>query len=764
MTFVNPILAAVGLACVAVPILIHILMRRRRRPIAWAAMRFLLEAYQQQRRRLRFEQWALLAARCLLVALIALALGRPIVGSLLGRGGQGPATLTILIDNGVASQAVDPQTGRPALDRHKDAALALLERLDPAAGDRAALITMGAPARAVVMPASADIAALRQLVRDLSATDSATDLSGAMTLARGSPADAGDAGTRRTVAVLSDFRRGSIDARAGQDAASGTPIGLARVIASAPASQPLGNISIVGVEPTRPVVVLGPGDGGEGSAMAQFPVRVGLRRSGELGSAATRVSLTLQPVRAGGRAIPAGNAVVRWSPGQSEALASISVDASAAGASGGGAAVLVARIDDDALAADNVFRRPIELRSKLRVGLVWTRGAGGTRVGLDQLPAWEWVRLALSAGDGEIEIVDLEPATLDASRLAGLDAAIVARPEALAEDNWRRLRDLASGGGLVVVMPPADQAVHTWTDTMTRMLGLPWIFAREAQAHDPAQSISASRAVTPEADLLLLLSAELPELVRPVRLLRSLAPESGSLEGSTTLLSLASGAPLLVTSPPGAAEQGATGSGLVAYLAAAPSFAWTDLPAKPLMVPMLQELVRQGVGRAQVASAELAGTTPRLPTQVVDLRPLTQFGSGPIRGAASRSEAIERAGVLEALDARGAVRRVIAVNADPSGTRVDLSERQAVAPLLASGLGLAPGTSAEWLERDAAGQLVRAEGVGPSAEARRQDEAGSRIVVALLAAAIVLAVLELAMARWFSHATRAPASGSGAAA
>ena len=43
MSFLHPILAGAGLAAVAIPILIHLLMRRRRRPIDFGAMRFLLE-------------------------------------------------------------------------------------------------------------------------------------------------------------------------------------------------------------------------------------------------------------------------------------------------------------------------------------------------------------------------------------------------------------------------------------------------------------------------------------------------------------------------------------------------------------------------------------------------------------------------------------------------------------------------------------------------------------------------------------------------
>src|SRR5688572_18308142 len=140
MTFLNPILAGLGLAAVSIPIIIHLLMRRRRKPVMWAAMRFLLEAYKQHRRRLRMEQLLLLAARCLLIALVALALGRPLLGAA-GLIGRGPVSLYLLVDDGLAASALG-EGDAPALERHKAAAAGLLAQLDPAAGDRAALVSL----------------------------------------------------------------------------------------------------------------------------------------------------------------------------------------------------------------------------------------------------------------------------------------------------------------------------------------------------------------------------------------------------------------------------------------------------------------------------------------------------------------------------------------------------------------------------------------------------------------------------------------------
>ena len=89
--FVNPALLG-GLGLVALPILIHLLSRRQYRRIEWGAMRFLLEAEKETRRRTRFEQWLLVALRCLAMALLALLVARPFVqpeSPPLSRGGGG---------------------------------------------------------------------------------------------------------------------------------------------------------------------------------------------------------------------------------------------------------------------------------------------------------------------------------------------------------------------------------------------------------------------------------------------------------------------------------------------------------------------------------------------------------------------------------------------------------------------------------------------------------------------------------------------------
>ena len=78
MTFLNlPIL--LGLAGVAIPILIHLFNRRHARIVDWGAMQFLVSSLTSRRRRVLIEEVLLMCIRCLLVALLVLAISRPLL-------------------------------------------------------------------------------------------------------------------------------------------------------------------------------------------------------------------------------------------------------------------------------------------------------------------------------------------------------------------------------------------------------------------------------------------------------------------------------------------------------------------------------------------------------------------------------------------------------------------------------------------------------------------------------------------------------------
>jgi hypothetical protein len=172
-----------GAALVAVPILIHILNRRRYKVVPWAAMEYLLAAMKKNRRRLKFEQWILLAARCLVMLLLGLALARPLGcdrNSLAGLVGRRTGLSVFVIDNSYSmAYPANRPDAKTDLDQAKRLATQLIDRLS-SGGESVAIITVAHPAaNAIGRPtfnldeAKAAIARIPQSYRD-------TDLTGAL--------------------------------------------------------------------------------------------------------------------------------------------------------------------------------------------------------------------------------------------------------------------------------------------------------------------------------------------------------------------------------------------------------------------------------------------------------------------------------------------------------------------------------------------------------------------------------------------------------
>src|SRR5437868_2073607 len=65
---------AVAAGAIAIPVIIHLINRRRFKIVPWAAMKFLLAAQKQTRKRMRIEQLLLLLVRVLIIACLLLGM------------------------------------------------------------------------------------------------------------------------------------------------------------------------------------------------------------------------------------------------------------------------------------------------------------------------------------------------------------------------------------------------------------------------------------------------------------------------------------------------------------------------------------------------------------------------------------------------------------------------------------------------------------------------------------------------------------------
>lgn len=109
MVFLNPLLLW-GLLAASVPIIIHLINRRRHKTIQWAAMQFLLKAARESRGKKKLRHILILTCRALGIAALAFAAARPLVSSLLGWGG-GSIDLVVLILDRSASMETKPGDG-----------------------------------------------------------------------------------------------------------------------------------------------------------------------------------------------------------------------------------------------------------------------------------------------------------------------------------------------------------------------------------------------------------------------------------------------------------------------------------------------------------------------------------------------------------------------------------------------------------------------------------------------------------------------------
>ncbi len=148
MTLLSPLLAW-GMLLAAIPVIIHLLNRRRFRRVEWAPMRYLKLTIQRNRRRIQIEQLLLLLLRIALPLLLFFFLARPVLNPTglerwLGTGGR--SSQVVLIDDSLSMGYADGET--TAFDRAVQAAASLLGTVRPQ--DRCTVLRASSPREPVV--------------------------------------------------------------------------------------------------------------------------------------------------------------------------------------------------------------------------------------------------------------------------------------------------------------------------------------------------------------------------------------------------------------------------------------------------------------------------------------------------------------------------------------------------------------------------------------------------------------------------------------
>ncbi|MEZ6088870.1 MAG: BatA domain-containing protein [Pirellulaceae bacterium] len=157
----------------AVPIVLHLLSRRHRRTLKFAAVQFVLAAYQKSHRRFRFWQWLLLLLRVIAVLLLATALADPIINATASPDAQRRSRLWIfVVDSSMSMKTQEGQASRfsQALDR------AATICADAANGDGFLVIQAATQPQWVIDSIALDPVAVRSTLKTLKPSDSTTSV------------------------------------------------------------------------------------------------------------------------------------------------------------------------------------------------------------------------------------------------------------------------------------------------------------------------------------------------------------------------------------------------------------------------------------------------------------------------------------------------------------------------------------------------------------------------------------------------------------
>ncbi len=430
--FVHPALLS-GLALVALPIVIHLLSRRQFRRMDWAATYFLLQAERENRRRTRFEQWLLLALRCLAVALLALLVARPfvqpgLIATLLGE--EAAAERIVVIDD---SASLTHQDGAGT----DFAALrAAAERLvgwlaEGAAGDGLTILRTSAEEPVLSVPAfsSTRLEEVRAAVRGLEPVLVPADPQRA--LGRLAGRISGEGGRRAEVYLLSDFQRSDWTPPDGSPLAALTALDpdRLRVTLMAVADPLRANVAVTSVRPDRP------------QALAGFPAVYRAEVANRTARPIEGRLLTRTLNEAALTPVP----VERIEPGETRVVSfEVTIPEP-------GPATLQVGIDGrDGLPVDDVFMLVADVKPALRVALV--NGEPATRPVEDET---HFLRSALAppgAANSGMQVEVLAPGELAATPLQRFDAILYCNAAVDPTIAAALRRYVYGGGGLVLVL------------------------------------------------------------------------------------------------------------------------------------------------------------------------------------------------------------------------------------------------------------------------------------------------------------------------
>lgn len=569
MEFANPWMLF-GLVFAGLPVAVHLLGRRRAPVVAFAALAFILATNPKQARALRVSEWLLVAVRTLAVALIVLALAKPMLpisGSADGSvAGDGPVALVLVIDDSMSTFA--EAGGEPVFEAARARAVRLVERLPQ--GSQVSAVASGFPARVLLPQLTQDRSAVLDELARLEHRPRRDDADRALQLADRLLGAAGLADRR--VIVMTDLQDSgwrNVDAPWHARPGSGPSVTL-RVEKLEPGTRE--NTAIVDAS-AAPASERGPGQARVDVELVHY------------GRRAFRDYLT---IRTGDREV---KSLVHLQPGE-RVRRSYFVPATA------GTATL--HLPPDGLDTDNRRTLRLDGGSALRVALV--NGAPRPNPRDDEVFFAARALELAAARPGEFAVDVLQLAGLGAEALRDYDVIVLANPGELPATLLTALQAAVDAGkGLLATVGdnlPADAAAWLPGLLPARLHGQHAASAAEPNLApggrrtnggvglrhlDGALPAVPGPAAGPTARLRATLAAVLGDTLHAAAVQRYALVMPSDAVRAAEVLRFSDGAPALLVAPRGRGHVGAWLTTL--------DRDWTDLPLQPTFLPLLHETV-----------------------------------------------------------------------------------------------------------------------------------------------------------------------------
>lgn len=585
MSFLTPILLA-GAAAFLIPLIIHLLNRRRIIHVQWGAMHLLHEVLKQKKRRTQIEQWLLLLTRIAIPIILALCLARPVLNALNQLPGFGKSSLIVLLDDSFSMRAPTAD-GTPASDVARAELTRILTELPR--GSDAQIIRIGGTPRPLNSAPSTTLDLLSADLPDIAAVQGPVSLQNSLQSALAAAQKAGN--PSKEILIVSDFQK-----------SDWSPLLSG---ASLPALDALNNQKD---DPSKPHLTL-----------FQLPTQLSENLAITAAELSAQLVATSQPVALKVRIQNHGKRPWQDIPVHLEAdgarlrTARISVPPDGEASlyfthafDTLGDHALTVRLEGDTFTDDNSFHTVVQVRDQLPVLLLDGDPGDSSLTG-----SLDFFNLALTPHLGAsvpslrdlILTRSIEPKRLKESDLANTRVVILGGLERSSGNTLPILQKFVENGGGLLLLPSEKADPLQWQKDLGRIATLL-----------PAK-------VTGQTHIE---NIDFPARLQTARfthpaLLYFNDPRSGRLtdgefqhwwklepqgDDARSIASLDRGVPLLIERP--------LGRGLVIQSAIPLKPGWSNLPLQPWFVPLAQRLTAWLATQDTESSAHLIGTSPTL--------------------------------------------------------------------------------------------------------------------------------------------------------